>query len=97
MKAAELKELIALNTLVFETLGKPEKERSFSFGTLKRWGLDLLKGKKQGIETYFTSETGKHTRGEAFDENGEHYEVSEILNKMPAKKKVVSKSYLLIN
>ncbi len=88
MKQADLNELIALNTLVFETLGKPEKERNFSFGSLKRWGLDLLKGKVQGTETYFTSEIGKHEKGESYDSDGRHYEVTEVMNKMPGKKKI---------
>ncbi len=88
MNVTELKELIALNTLVFETLGKPEKERNFSFNTLKRWGLDLLKGKKQGVETYFTCQAGKHAKGESYHEDGNHYEVTDVLDKMPAKKKI---------
>ncbi len=88
MKATELKELIALNTLVFETLGKPENERNFNFKSLKRWGLDLIKGKKQGVETYFTSQAGQHGEGESFDESGSHYEVHEIMDRMPARKKI---------
>ena len=88
MKITELKELIALNTLVFETLGKPENERNFNFKSLKRWGLDLIKGKKQGVETYFTTPAGQHNTGEAYEESGNRYEVHEILNKMPDKKKI---------
>jgi len=88
MKSTELKELIAINTLVFETLGKPESERNFNFKSLKRWGLDLIKGKKQGIETYFTTRAGQHHKGDSYDELGSRYEVQEIMDKMPAKKKI---------
>ncbi len=88
MKINELREIVALNTLVFETLGKPEKERNFNFSSLKRWGLDLLKGKKQGVETYFTSELGKRHKGDQYEEAGIHYEVSEVLERMPAKRKI---------
>jgi uncharacterized protein (TIGR00703 family) len=88
MKSGELKELIALNTLVFETLGQPEKERNFNFKTLKRWGLDLLKGKKQGTETYFTSEFGKHKKGDVYDEEQTHFEVTEVLKDLPKNTKI---------
>jgi uncharacterized protein (UPF0128 family) len=46
MTITDLKELNAINTLVFETLGQPEKEREFKLKSLKKWGFDLLLGKK---------------------------------------------------
>ncbi len=88
MKKSELKEQIALNTLVFETLGQPEKERSFNFKSLKRWGLDLIWGKKQGQETYFTTEFGKYHKGDSYDVANVHYEVNEVLHEIPKNKKI---------
>ncbi len=88
MSIQELKETIALNTLVFETLGQPEKEREFKFKSLKRWGLDLILGKKGGKETYFVSEYGKRKKGDVYEEEGITYEVSEILEEMPKNKKL---------
>ena len=88
MKINELREIQALNTLVFETLGKPEAEREFRFGSLKKWGLDLIFGKKDGKESYFISEFGKRKKGDFFEENGSKYEVLEILDEMPKKKRL---------
>ncbi len=88
MTITELREIQALNTLVFETLGQPEKEREFKFKSLKRWGLDLIIGKKDGKETFFVSEYGKRKAGDIYDEEGVHYEVTEILYEMPKNKKL---------
>ncbi len=85
---AELREIQALNTLVFETLGQPEKEREFKFKSLKRWGLDLIHGKKGGEETFFVSEYGKRKSGDEYEEEGVKYEVSEILEELPKNKKL---------
>ncbi|WP_456396355.1 TIGR00703 family protein [Desulfurobacterium sp.] len=88
MTITELREIQALNTLVFETLGQPEKEREFKFKSLKRWGLDLIIGRKNGKETFFVSEYGKRRAGDIYDEGGIHYEVTEILYEMPKNKKL---------
>ena len=88
MNLTELRELQALNTLVFETLGQPEKEREFKFKSLKRWGLDLILGKKGGEETYFVAEYGKRAKGDVYEEEGVKYEVSEILEELPKNKKL---------
>jgi len=87
-KVYELREVQVLNTLVFETLGQPEKEREFKFKSLKRWGLDLIFGKKGGKLTYFTAEYGKRKVGEKYTEADEQYEVLEILQEMPKNKKI---------
>ncbi len=88
MKPIDLRELQALNTLVFETLGKPEKEREFNFGSLKRWGLDLLQGKKNGETTFFTCETGKKKKGDSYSEGDNVFQVDEILEQFPKNKKL---------
>ncbi len=77
-----------LNTLVFETLGQPEKERQFKFKELKKWGFDLIFGRRGGRETYFTTETDKRKVGEKFVEEGVEYEVVEILKDLPKNKRL---------
>ncbi len=88
MKVKELREIQALNTLVFETLGKPESEREFRFDSLKRWGFDLIAGKKNGESTFFISEYGKRKKGDTYEEEGSKFEVFEVFDKMPEKKKL---------
>ncbi len=88
MNIVELRELQAINTLVFETLGRPEKEREFKLKSLKRWGFDLLFGKKGGEATYFTAEAGKREVGEKYVEENIHYEVEEIIYELPKNKKI---------
>ncbi len=88
MNVLELREIQALNTLVFETLGQPEKEREFKFKSLKRWGLDLILGKKGGKQTYFVAEYGKRQTGDIYEESGIKYEVDEILYEMPKNKQL---------
>ena len=82
----ELRENMLLNTLVFETLGNPEKERQFKLKQLKKWGFDLVFGKKDGIETYFATKDKKE--GESFESEGSTYEVTEILKELPKNTKV---------
>ncbi len=88
MNLIELREFQTLNTLVFETLGHPEKEREFKFKSLKRWGLDLLMGKKAGKETFFVAEYGKRNVGDVYKEDDIEYQVSEVLYEMPKNKKL---------
>ena len=88
MDIAQLREFQTINTLVFETLGQPEKEREFKLKSLKRWGFDLLFGKKGGEVTYFTAETGKREKGERYTEDEISYEVEEILAELPKNKKI---------
>lgn len=84
----ELREVQVLNTLIFETLGDPKREREFKLKSLKRWGFDLIFGIKDGKSTYFTSETGKRKEKDKYTENGVEYEVNEILNNLPKNKKL---------
>ena len=78
----ELREAMLRNTLVFETLGEPQKERRFKLKTLKKWGFDLVLGKKNGQEAYFMAKEGKR-KGEVYESEGESYEVREILPELP--------------
>jgi len=82
----ELREQQLLNTLVFETLGQPEKEREFKLKQLKKWGFDLIFGKKDNNETFFLSTDKKE--GDKFKENESEYEVIEVLKELPKNKKV---------
>jgi len=78
----ELREAMLRNTLVFETLGEPQKERRFKLKTLKKWGFDLVLGKKNGQEAYFMAKEGK-SKGDVYESEGESYEVQEILSELP--------------
>ncbi|BCX81009.1 conserved hypothetical protein [Methylomarinovum caldicuralii] len=88
MTPQELRELIALNTLVFETLGQPEKEREFRFKSLKRWGLDLIAGRRNGETTFFTGAVDRHRAQDVYEEGGSRFEVEEILTELPKNKKL---------
>ena len=88
MNLLQLRELQAVNTLVFETLGQPEKEREFKLKALKRWGFDLIFGKKDGKATFFTAETGKKSVGDVYEEDDIKYEVEEIIYELPKNKKI---------
>jgi len=81
-----LKEEQLLNTLVFETLGNPEKEREFKVKALKKWGLELVFGKKNGEEELFITKDKKV--GEKFQEDENEYEVIEILKELPKNQKL---------
>ena len=83
----ELREAMLLNTLVFETLGQPEKERQFKLKALKKWGFDLVFGKKNGEEAYFMAQEGKKS-GDTYESDGESYEVKEILAELPKNTKI---------
>ncbi len=82
-----IKESMLLNTLVFETLGSPEKEREFKLKTLKKWGFDLILGKKDGQNAYFGTKEGKKA-GESYEEEGVQYEVVEVLKELPKNTKI---------
>jgi len=79
----DAKEVEMINTLVFETLGNPEKEREFKLKSLKRWGFDLIFGKINGEETYFTVELDERKAGDKFSKDGKEYEVIEVLQELP--------------
>ncbi len=82
----DLKENMLLNTLVFETLGNPEKEREFKIKTLKKWGFDLVFGKIDGEENFFLARDRKE--GQKYESDGQSYEVVEVLKELPKNKKV---------
>ncbi len=86
----EIREAMLLNTLVFETLGQPEKEREFKLKSLKKWGFDLVFGKKDGEDAFFGVEEGKKA-GDKFNKDDVEYEVKEILEKLPKNKKMFAK------
>lgn len=88
MTITDLKELNAINTLVFETLGQPEKEREFKLKSLKKWGFDLLLGKKNGETSYFTAETNTKKAGDKYTEENITFEVEEIIEELPKNKKI---------
>ncbi len=85
---SEIKEQMLLNTLVFETLGAPEKEREFKLKSLKKWGFDLIFGKKNDKETFFASQADSKKAGDKYEEDQNSYEVTEILKELPKNKKV---------
>jgi len=75
----ELRMAEILNTLVFETLGQPEKEREFKIKSLKKWGFDLIFGLKDGEETFFAASDKKV--GDKYEENENTYEVKRNFRK----------------
>jgi len=79
----EAKEVELENTLVFEALGNPEREREFKLKSLKKWGFDLIFGKIDGKETYFTTELETKRAGDKFSKDGKEYEVIEVLQELP--------------
>jgi len=85
---SDLKTDLLLNTLVFETLGEPSREREFKLKSLKKWGFDLLFGKKEGVETFFTSPLDTRKSGDKYEEEEIGYEVTEVLKELPKNKKV---------
>jgi len=85
----ELRREQLLNTLVFETLGAPEKEREFKIKSLKKWGFDLIFGKKDGVETYFAANGKKE--GDKYLHNEVEHEVIEVLKELPKNKKMFAK------
>ena len=87
MSLKELREVQALNTLVFETFGQPEKAREFKLKSLKSWGFDLLYGKMDGEKKYFTSEKARKI-GEKYTEGGIEYEVEKVITKLSPKQKI---------
>ncbi|NPA03755.1 MAG: TIGR00703 family protein, partial [Epsilonproteobacteria bacterium] len=82
----DLKEAMLLNTLVFETLGNPEKEREFKLKALKKWGFDLVFGKRDGEDTYFAASNKQ--AGDKYESGGESFEVVEVLKELPKNSKV---------
>ena len=96
------KEAILNNTLVFETLGEPQKAREFKLKHLKKWGFDLIFGKKNNKECYFSFANKKE--GDTFSHEENDYEVVSILKELPKNTKLLAhiamiegKAYLIVN
>ncbi len=80
----EKKFQVALNTFVREKWEEIPEEISVSMKSLKAWGFDLIAGRRQGKETFFVSETAKGRKaGDVYEEDGEKFEIHEILEKFP--------------
>ena len=84
------KETAALGTLVFETIGQPEKAREYNVKLLKRLGIDLLYGMKGGELTYFSAATedGRKAGDTYVDEEGIQYEVKSVVEELPRNAKL---------
>ncbi len=100
------KEEMALGTLVFETLGQPEKAREYNVKLLKRLGIDLLYGMKGGQMTYFSAPTSDNRQpGDTYeDEEGIQYEVKSVVEELPKNAKLWAHiegyhgmAYLIVN
>lgn len=89
MKIHDLREIQVTHTLVFETLGSPEREREFSLGSLKKWGFDLVFGKRDGIKTFFAVESG--IKGQGKQPENKEIEIQELLETLPKDKKVFAR------
>jgi uncharacterized protein (UPF0128 family) len=87
----ELREAQLLNTLVFETLGQPEREREFKIKSLKKWGFDLVFGKKDGVETFWGVEEGSKKAGDMYVEDEVNHEVTKFLKNFQKIKKCLQK------
>ncbi len=83
----ELKQKLLLDTLVFETLGKPEKEREFKIKALKKWGFDLLSAQSGENSTFFALKEGKSI-GDTFTQESKEYKITEIFKELPKNKKI---------
>ena len=53
----------AEQTLVFEKIGNPEKEREFELRSLRDWGFDLLLVWNRGRLTYLLQDEGLRKKG----------------------------------
>ena len=84
---SESKRKLLLDTLVFETLGKPEKEREFKIKSLKKWGFDLLSAKSDEKSAIFALREGKSV-GDTFTQENSQYTITEIFKELPKNKKI---------
>ncbi len=100
---SEHKRKLLLDTLVFETLGQPEKEREFKIKSLKKWGFDLLSAKSGEKSTIFALSEGKSV-GDTFTQENSQYTITEIFKELPKNKKIFAhiemmegKAYLCVD
>ena len=83
----ELKQKMLLDTLVFETLGAPEKAREFKIKALKKWGFDLLSAKSGEQSAIFAVSEGKSV-GDTFTQENKEFTVTEIFKELPKNRKI---------
>lgn len=81
----------AEQTLVFEKIGNPEKEREFELRSLRDWGFDLLLVWNRGRLTYLLQEEGLRKKGESFTHEEEEYTVEEVLQELPKDTSIFAK------
>lgn len=72
------------HTLTVEKWAELPTEMEVKFKALKHWGFDLIAGRRNGEDTWFVAEADRYRAGDAFDQNGHHHEVSEVLTGLPA-------------
>ncbi len=83
-KAFEIKHAMVLETLVFETVGVPPTEIEFQYRDLKRWGYDLIAGRRDGHPSHFLAEVEDRRRaGDRYQAEGESFEVDAVLDTLP--------------
>jgi uncharacterized protein (TIGR00703 family) len=86
----DINEPMVLGTLVFETLGAPEREREFKIKSLKKWGFDLVSGTQGGKTVYGTRPEGA-ALGDRFEHEGESVSVTEVLKEYPKNAKAYAR------
>ncbi len=88
----ELKERLFVETLVFENLGDPAGERIFRHRDLRRWGFDLLSGRRRGRPDRFLAPAAEGRRpGEVYERDAERFEVEEVLEELPPDTRLVGR------
>ncbi len=86
IKTEELKQKYQrmLNTFVREKWEEIPSEIEVKFKNLKLWGFDLISGLKGGVQSFFVAnEDDMHKQGDVYEEEGETFEVHEILKTIP--------------
>lgn len=78
------KHQMALNTFVREVWSEIPEEEEVKLRSLKAWGFDLIRGLRQGEAAMFVSEIERGRQvGDVYEEQGESFEVHEILSELP--------------
>ncbi len=92
IKAEELKQKYQrmLNTFVREKWGEIPSEMEVKFKNLKLWGFDLISGLRGGAKSVFVAnEDDMRKQGDVYEEEGEKFEVQEILKSIPKGAKLI--------
>jgi len=83
-RTLEIKHSVLLETRVFEDGGAMPETAGFTFRDLKRWGFDLLSGKREGQSAWFLAEAEEQRRaGENFETGEGHFEVEQKHDALP--------------